>query len=169
MNYAKKDLYWMQKNILLAKYAQTKGEIPVSALLIYNNKLIAKDWNQPILNHDPSAHAEILVLRAGGKYFKNYRLLHTTLYVTLEPCIMCAGAMIHARISRLVYGAYNPKTGAAGSVINIFDSPDIKQHRILVSGGILADECSSILRCFFKKSRINKISKSCFYSQIDLN
>ncbi|WMY95251.1 MAG: tRNA adenosine(34) deaminase TadA [Arsenophonus sp.] len=156
MNYAKKDLYWMQQTILLAKYAQTKGEIPVSALLIYDNKLIAKNWNQPIFSHDPSAHAEILVLREGGKYFKNYRLLHTTLYVILEPCIMCAGAMIHARISRLVYGAYNTKTGAAGSVINIFNYPDIK-HRILVSGGILADECSSILNCFFKKSRTKKI------------
>ncbi|WMY95590.1 MAG: tRNA adenosine(34) deaminase TadA [Arsenophonus sp.] len=156
MNYINQDLYWMQKTILLAKYAQKKGEIPVGALLIHDNQLIAKDWNQPICSHDPSAHAEILVLRAGGKYFKNYRLLHTTLYVTLEPCIMCAGAMIHARISRLVYGAYNPKTGAAGSVINIFNYPDTK-HRILVNGGILANECSSILGYFFKRIRIKKI------------
>ncbi|WMY96405.1 MAG: tRNA adenosine(34) deaminase TadA [Arsenophonus sp.] len=156
MNYVKQDLYWMQKTILLAKYAKKKGEIPVGALLIYDNQLIAKNWNQPILSHDPSAHAEILVLRAGGKYFKNYRLLHTTLYVTLEPCIMCAGAMMHARISRLVYGAYNPKTGAAGSIINIFNYPDIK-HRILVTGGILANECSSVLDCFFKQIRIKKI------------
>ncbi|WMY97024.1 MAG: tRNA adenosine(34) deaminase TadA [Arsenophonus sp.] len=150
-----KDCYWMKKTILLAKYAQKKGEIPVGALLVYNNELIAKDWNQPILNHDPSSHAEILVLRAGGKYFKNYRLLNTTLYVTLEPCIMCAGAMIHARIGRLVYGAYNSKTGAAGSVINIFNYPNIK-HRILVTGGILSNECSSILSYFFKRIRIKK-------------
>lgn len=145
----------MQKAILLAENAQAKGEIPVGAVLVHEDKLIAEGWNHPISDHDPCAHAEILALRAGGQYLQNYRLLNTTLYVTLEPCIMCAGAMIHARISRLVYGAYDQKTGAAGSVIDVFNHPDMN-HRIQVLGGILADECSAMLSCFFKQRRAEK-------------
>ncbi|MGP1956639.1 MAG: tRNA adenosine(34) deaminase TadA [Arsenophonus sp. NC-PE1-MAG3] len=157
MEQAKKDIYWMRKASLLAQNAQEKGEIPVGALLVYKGKLIAEGWNHPILAHDPCAHAEILALRAAGQYLQNYRLLNTTLYVTLEPCIMCAGAMIHARISRLVYGASDQKTGAAGSVIDVFNHPDMN-HRILVLGGILTDECSAILSSFFNSAKQKKKS-----------
>ncbi|MGP1924905.1 MAG: tRNA adenosine(34) deaminase TadA [Arsenophonus sp. NEOnobi-MAG3] len=155
MEQAKKDIYWMQKATSVAKNAQEKGEIPVGALLVYEDKLIAEGWNNPILAHDPCAHAEILALRAAGQYLQNYRLLNTTLYVTLEPCIMCAGAMIHARISRLVYGASDQKTGAAGSVIDVFNHPDMN-HRILVFGGILAEECSAMLSRFFSTAARRK-------------
>ncbi|HGJ5858440.1 MAG TPA: tRNA adenosine(34) deaminase TadA [Arsenophonus nasoniae] len=155
MEQAKKDVYWMRKAILLAEKAQAKGEIPVGAVLVHEDKLIAEGWNQPISDHDPCAHAEIIALRAGGQYLQNYRLLNTTLYVTLEPCIMCAGAMIHARISRLVYGACDQKTGAAGSIIDVFNHPDMN-HRILVLGGILSDECSAMLSRFFKQRRAEK-------------
>ncbi|WP_281181141.1 tRNA adenosine(34) deaminase TadA [Candidatus Arsenophonus triatominarum] len=155
MDQAQKYVYWMRKAILLAKNAQEKGEIPVGAVLVHEDKLIAEGWNHPILSHDPSAHAEILALRAAGQSLQNYRLLNTTLYVTLEPCIMCAGAMIHARISRLVYGASDQKTGAAGSIIDVFNHPDMN-HRILVLGGVLADECSVMLSGFFQQRRAEK-------------
>ncbi|WP_290608954.1 tRNA adenosine(34) deaminase TadA [Arsenophonus sp. ENCA] len=156
MDQAKKDVYWMRKAILLAKNAQEKGEIPVGAVLVHEeDELIAEGWNHPILSHDPSAHAEILALRAAGQSLQNYRLLNTTLYVTLEPCIMCAGAMIHARIGRLVYGASDQKTGAAGSIIDVFNHPDMN-HRILVLGGVLADECSTMLSGFFQQRRAEK-------------
>lgn len=155
MDQAQKDVYWMRKAILLAKNAQEKGEIPVGAVLVHEDELIAEGWNHSILSHDPSAHAEILALRTAGQSLQNYRLLNTTLYVTLEPCMMCAGAMIHARISRLVYGAPDQKTGAAGSVIDVFNHPDMN-HRILVSGGILADECSAMLSGFFQQRRAEK-------------
>ncbi|MFP3029556.1 MAG: tRNA adenosine(34) deaminase TadA [Arsenophonus sp.] len=147
----------MQKATLLAKNAQAKGEIPVGALLVHEDKLIAEGWNHPIIAHDPCAHAEILALRAAGQYLQNYRLLDTTLYVTLEPCIMCAGAMIHARISRLVYGASDQKTGAAGSIIDVFNHPDMN-HRIIVLGGVLAEECSWMLSGFFSTSARRKIN-----------
>ncbi|MFS1538504.1 MAG: tRNA adenosine(34) deaminase TadA [Candidatus Phlomobacter fragariae] len=155
MEQAKKDIYWMIKAIFLAENAKAKGEIPVGAVLVHEDKLIAEGWNHSILDHDPCAHAEILALRSGGQYLQNYRLLNTTLYVTLEPCIMCAGAMIHARISRLVYGASDKKTGAAGSVIDVFNHPDMN-HRILVLGGILANECSAMLSGFFQWRRAEK-------------
>ncbi|MGP1959041.1 MAG: tRNA adenosine(34) deaminase TadA [Arsenophonus sp. NC-CH8-MAG3] len=155
MEQAKKDIYWMRKANLLAQNAQAKGEIPVGALLVYRGKLIAEGWNHPILAHDPCAHAEILALREAGRYLQNYRLLNTTLYVTLEPCIMCAGAIIHARISRLVYGAFDKKTGAAGSIIDVFNHPKMN-HRILVLGGILAEECSAILSNFFQQRQAEK-------------
>ncbi|MGP1871404.1 MAG: tRNA adenosine(34) deaminase TadA [Arsenophonus sp. ER-BJ3-MAG3] len=155
MEQIEKDIYWIRKAIFLAKKSKEKDEIPISAVLVYKDKLIAKGYNHLILDHDPCAHAEILALRAGGQYLKNYRLLNTTLYVTLEPCIMCAGAMIHARINRLVYGAYDKKTGAAGSSIDIFNHHNIN-HRILVLGGVLADECSMMLSSFFKQLRTQK-------------
>ncbi|BGI51050.1 MAG: tRNA adenosine(34) deaminase TadA [Arsenophonus endosymbiont of Ceratovacuna japonica] len=162
MNQIKKDIYWMQKAIFLIQNAKVKNEIPVGAILIYKNKLIAECCNNPILYNDPSAHAEILALRLGGQYLKNYRLLNTTLYVTLEPCIMCAGAIINARINRLVFGAYNKKTGAVGSIINIFNNHNIN-HRIIVSNGILSDQCSELLNIFFKKKRIEKKYKKILY------
>ncbi|MDT9587198.1 MAG: tRNA adenosine(34) deaminase TadA [Candidatus Arsenophonus melophagi] len=153
MEQATKDIYWMRQAITFAENAKVKGEIPVGAVLIKEDKIIAEGWNQTISDHDPCAHAEILALRAGGQYLQNYRLMNTTLYVTLEPCMMCAGAIIHARVNRLVYGAYDKKIGAISSNTTGFYHP-ASNHRIFVLGGILADECSAILSYFFKQRRI---------------
>lgn len=146
------DEYWMRRAIELAMQAQEKGEIPVGAVLVADNEIIAEGFNHPITDHDPTAHAEIIALRRGGIQVQNYRLLNTTLYVTLEPCIMCAGAMVHSRIQRLVYGASDMKTGAAGSLIDILRHPGMN-HQIDITGGVLAQECSSMLSAFFKQRR----------------
>ncbi|PHM55089.1 tRNA adenosine(34) deaminase TadA [Xenorhabdus sp. KK7.4] len=146
------DEYWMRQAMDLAMQAQAKGEIPVGALLVADNKIIAEGYNHPITDHDPTAHAEIIALRRGGTQLQNYRLLETTLYVTLEPCVMCAGAMIHGRIQRLVYGASDMKTGAAGSLIDILRHPGMN-HRIEITGGVLEQECSAMLSAFFKQRR----------------
>ncbi|MCC8365520.1 tRNA adenosine(34) deaminase TadA [Xenorhabdus sp. PB61.4] len=146
------DEYWMRQAMDLAMQAQAKGEIPVGALLVADNKIIAEGYNHPITDHDPTAHAEIIALRRGGTQLQNYRLLETTLYVTLEPCVMCAGAMIHSRIQRLVYGASDMKTGAAGSLIDILRHPGMN-HRIEITGGVLEQECSAMLSAFFKQRR----------------
>ncbi|OKP04000.1 hypothetical protein Xedl_01521 [Xenorhabdus eapokensis] len=146
------DEYWMHRAIDLAMQAQAKGEIPVGAVLVADNKVIAEGFNHPITDHDPTAHAEIIALRLGGKQLQNYRLLNTTLYVTLEPCVMCAGAMVHSRIQRLVYGASDMKTGAAGSWIDILRHPGMN-HQIEITGGVLAKECSTMLSAFFKQRR----------------
>lgn len=149
------DEYWMKRALELAKNAQDAGEIPVGALLVKDNQLIASGWNCSIENHDPTAHAEIMVLKQGGQALSNYRLLDTTLYVTLEPCIMCAGAMIHSRIGRLVYGAKDFKTGACGSFINIMERPGLN-HYVDVTGGVLEENCSLMLSAFFKMRRAQK-------------
>ncbi|BET97423.1 tRNA adenosine(34) deaminase TadA [Xenorhabdus taiwanensis] len=146
------DEYWMRRAIDLAMQAQAKGEIPVGAVLVADNKVIAEGFNHPITDHDPTAHAEIIALRRGGRQLQNYRLLNTTLYVTLEPCVMCAGAMVHSRIQRLVYGASDMKTGAAGSLIDILRHPGMN-HQIEITGGVLAEECSTMLSAFFKQRR----------------
>ncbi|MDX8000425.1 tRNA adenosine(34) deaminase TadA [Xenorhabdus sp. Reich] len=146
------DEYWMRRAMELAVQAQAKGEIPVGAVLVANNSVIAEGFNLPITDHDPTAHAEIIALRQGGSQLQNYRLLNTTLYVTLEPCVMCAGAMIHSRIQRLVYGASDMKTGAAGSLIDILRHPGMN-HQIEITGGVLAEECSAMLSSFFKQRR----------------
>ncbi|WFQ79811.1 MULTISPECIES: tRNA adenosine(34) deaminase TadA [Xenorhabdus] len=146
------DEYWMRRAIGLAMQAQAKGEIPVGAVLVADNKVIAEGFNHPITDHDPTAHAEIIALRRGGRQLQNYRLLNTTLYVTLEPCIMCAGAMVHSRIQRLVYGASDMKTGAAGSLIDILRHPGMN-HQIDITGGVLAEECATMLSAFFKQRR----------------
>lgn len=146
------DEHWLQHALSLARRAERAGEVPVGAVLVLDNEVLAEGWNQPIGHHDPSAHAEIIALREGGKAMKNYRLLDTTLYVTLEPCIMCAGAIVHARISRLVFGAFDPKAGAVESVFNMLDSATIN-HRVLYQGGILRDDCGKILQDFFKARR----------------
>lgn len=148
----KNDIFWMKKAIRLAKGAEKKGEVPVGAILVYQNKILAKAYNQSIFYNDPCAHAEILALRIAGKRVKNYRLNYSTLYVTLEPCIMCAGALIHARIFRLVFGAKNKNNGAAGTIIDIFNDPKIN-HNIIISKGILSDQCKEVLNCFFRKKR----------------
>jgi tRNA(adenine34) deaminase len=136
----------------LADRAQAQGEVPVGAVLVKDNTLVAEGWNQPITHHDPSAHAEIMALRAAGQTLQNYRLPDTTLYVTLEPCAMCAGAMLHARVGRVVFGAFDPKTGAAGSVFNTLQDEN-NLHTLTVSGGVLAEQCSEQLRAFFRERR----------------
>lgn len=146
------DFFWMNRAIFLAKNAELHNEVPVGCVLIFKNMLIAEGWNKSILNNDPCGHAEILVLRMAGKIIKNYRLLKSTIYVTLEPCVMCVGALINARIFRLVFGANNKKMGAVGSIINILDF--FKKTNILISKGILKKECSGILSDFFKRKRI---------------
>lgn len=146
------DEYWMRHALMLAQRAQDEGEVPVGAVLVLDNEAIGEGWNRPIGHHDPTAHAEIMALRQGGQVLQNYRLLETTLYVTLEPCIMCAGAMIHSRIGRLVYGASDEKTGAAGSLVDILRHPGMN-HQIVIESGILADECSATLSTFFRLRR----------------
>lgn len=142
----------MRHAIALAKRGSQDDEVPVGAVIVQNDKIIGEGWNQPIGRHDPSAHAEVVALRAAGKSINNYRLLNTTLYVTLEPCVMCAGAIIHARVGRVVYGATDPKAGAAGSVVDIFANTKINHH-VSVEGGLLADECGNLLTEYFRAKR----------------
>ena len=149
---AELDHQFMQQALDQAKLAAMAGEVPVGAVLVRDGKIISRGFNQPISNSDPSAHAEMMALRAAAHIESNYRLPGTTLYVTLEPCIMCAGAMLHARVERVVFGATDPKTGAAGSVLNVFSEKQIN-HQTQVEGGIMGDECGQILRDFFKGRR----------------
>ncbi len=142
----------MHRALELAMLAEKIGEVPVGAVLVLDNQIIGEGWNHPIQAHDPSAHAEILALRQGAKHIKNYRLVNATLYVTLEPCAMCAGAMVHARIQRLVFGAPDPKTGAAGGVLNLLQEPRLN-HQVRCEGGLLSLECGELLREFFRKRR----------------
>lgn len=143
---------WMSHALMLAKRAEDEGEVPVGAVLVKDDELIAEGWNLPIQSHDPTAHAEIMALREAGKILGNYRLPNTTLYVTLEPCTMCAGAMIHARIANLVYGASEHRTGVAGSVIDVFDQ-DFHFHKVNVISNVMQTECSEMLKAFFKARR----------------
>ena len=146
------DEKWMREALLLAHQAEAASEVPVGAVLVKDGILIGSGWNQPIGAHDPTAHAEVMALRAAAKSVGNYRLTGSTLYVTLEPCAMCAGAMVHARIAKLVYGAVDPKTGAAGSIFDLVRS-DKLNHRLEVEGGVLAEECGGLLKDFFAKRR----------------
>lgn len=146
------DEYWMRQALRLALRAQEEGEVPVGALLVLDNQVIGEGWNRPIGRHDPTAHAEIMALRQGGAVLQNYRLLNATLYVTLEPCVMCAGAMIHSRIGRLVYGAADMKTGAAGSLLDILRHPGMN-HQLAITAGVLADDCAGMLSAFFRQRR----------------
>tara|TARA_B110000008_G_C16875919_1_gene526805 strand:+ start:51 stop:521 length:471 start_codon:yes stop_codon:yes gene_type:complete len=148
------DEKWMKIAIDEAKLAENKGEIPVGSIIVQNNQIIAKSHNSPISKNDPTAHAEILALRSAGKKLNNYRLPKTTLYVTLEPCAMCLGAIIHARVDRIVFGASDPKSGVCGSSANL-TSEKFFNHKILVSKGILKNECKEILQSFFKSRRKN--------------
>lgn len=146
------DEKWMREALVLARQAEAAGEVPVGAVLVKEGALIGSGWNQPIGAHDPTAHAEVMALRAAASLGGNYRLTGTTLYVTLEPCAMCAGALVHARVQRLVYGAADPKAGAAGSVFNLVQS-DALNHRLVVEGGVLSEECGALLRKFFSAKR----------------
>lgn len=146
------DVDFMQRALQLADAARTNGEVPVGAVLVYGDKIIAEGANRPIASNDPTAHAEIEALRAGGQIMGSYRLTDTTLYVTLEPCIMCASAIVHARVRRLVFGAWDPRAGGAGSIADVFSLPGLN-HRVDVFGGVLADECTGRLRDFFAARR----------------
>jgi tRNA(adenine34) deaminase len=146
------DVEWMRQAIALARRAEAMGEVPVGALVVREGRVLGEGWNQPIANHDPTAHAEILALRAAAKCVSDYRLGGATLYVTLEPCPMCAAAIAHARIARLVFGAWDPRQGAAGSAFNLVGS-EAMNHRVDAFGGVLSDECGALLRGFFAGRR----------------
>jgi tRNA(adenine34) deaminase len=146
------DVDFMRLALAAARAAEAAGEVPVGAVLVQGDAILAVAANRPIAGHDPTAHAEIEALRAGGKALGGYRLGGTTLYVTLEPCVMCASAIIHARVRRLVFGAWDPKAGAAGSTIDVFALPAMN-HRVDVFGGVLMDECASLLNGFFAARR----------------
>jgi tRNA(adenine34) deaminase len=146
------DEYWMEKAIELAHKAEAAGEVPVGAILVKGNKVIAEGWNQPITSHDATSHAEIIAMRAAGKKLNNYRLIDTTMYVTLEPCSMCVGAMIHARVSKVVYGASELRTGALGGAFNLLDANQ-HNHIFTVESGVLAEESKALLQNFFQSRR----------------
>ncbi|WP_394128984.1 tRNA adenosine(34) deaminase TadA [Shewanella maritima] len=149
------DEKWMREAMQQATLAEAKGEVPVGAVLVKDNQLIASGFNLSICEHNPTAHAEIECIRAAGQALQNYRMLGTTLYVTLEPCAMCAGAMVHSRIERVVYGADDLKTGAAGSVENLLQHPKLN-HQLAITKGVLASECATQLSDFFKRRRAEK-------------
>lgn len=146
------DIDFMRRALELAASAEAQGEVPVGAVLVSGDSIVAEGFNRPIASHDPTAHAEIEALRAGGRALGSYRLTGTTLYVTLEPCVMCASAIIHARVRRLVFGAWDPKAGAAGSIVNVFTLPGMN-HRVDVFGGVLMEECGAVLTRFFEQRR----------------
>jgi tRNA(adenine34) deaminase len=146
------DTKWMKHALALAARAEEEGEVPVGAVLIKDDQIIGEGWNQPISHNDPTAHAEIQAIRDACQKLNNYRLPGTTLYLTLEPCIMCAGAIVHARISRIVIAANEPKSGAAGSCINIFDIEQLN-HKVIVDNGLLTEQSSDLLKNFFKLRR----------------
>jgi tRNA(adenine34) deaminase len=150
--------HFMQIAIALAQEAGAEGEVPVGAVVVKDGLIIGRGYNAPIKQHDPSAHAEIRALRDAANNLGNYRLIDCTLYVTLEPCAMCAGAIQHARIVQLVYGASDPKTGACGSVIDLM-AEDKLNHHTQVTGGILAKECGALLTAFFKERRTKKVAQ----------
>tara|TARA_R110001583_G_scaffold26757_1_gene96229 strand:+ start:1522 stop:2100 length:579 start_codon:yes stop_codon:yes gene_type:complete len=162
------DKKWMAYALSLADKAEQVDEIPVGAVLIKDDQIIAEGWNLSILNHDACAHAEIMAIRNAGKVLENYRLIDCTLYVTLEPCPMCAGALVHARIKRLVYGAGDYKTGAAGSVFDLVRN-DKLNHQIEVSSGVLAEQCATKVSDFFKRRRKEKkaLKKSFLKTQLE--
>ncbi len=149
---AGRDATFMRAALARAQAAGAAGEVPVGAVLVRGEQIIAAGGNAPVASHDPTAHAEIAALRAAGKVLGSYRLTDTTLYVTLEPCIMCAAAIVQARVRRLVFGAWDPRAGAAGSITNVFTLPQLN-HRVDVFGGVLMDECARLLQEFFTQRR----------------
>lgn len=151
------DESWMRYAIRLAQRAENAGEVPVGAVLVKNDKVIAEGWNQMIELHDSTAHAEIMAIRSAGKALKNYRLIETTLYVTLEPCVMCMGAIVQARIQRLVFGAFDEKRGCVCHALNLANAPFLNHH-IAWQDGILEETCSQLLKDFFALRRKNKLS-----------
>jgi tRNA(adenine34) deaminase len=146
------DEAFMRAALGLAREAGAVDEVPVGAVVVLGGEIVGRGFNQPILSHDPTAHAEIMALRDAARRLGNYRLPDSALYVTLEPCVMCAGAIMHARVSRIVYGARDPKTGAVGSVVNLFGEERLNHHAT-IDGGVLADECGALLSSFFAGKR----------------
>jgi tRNA(adenine34) deaminase len=151
-NTVEEDLRWMRQALLLAQKAETEGEVPVGAVIIHDGELVGKGWNRTITLNDPSAHAEIMALRSAGQKLRNYRLPGCVMYVTLEPCAMCVGAIIHARLDCLVFGAADPKTGALGGAFNL-PKAHPQNHLVQQRSGILADDCSGLLKDFFRARR----------------
>ena len=147
-----RDAAFMRAALAHAHAAARAGEVPVGAVLVRRDEIIASGGNAPIASHDPTAHAEIAALRAGGRALGSYRLTDTTLYVTLEPCVMCAAAIVHARVRRLVFGAWDPRAGGAGSIADVFALPGLN-HRVDVFGGVLMAECARLLQEFFAQRR----------------
>lgn len=143
---------WMQRALALAEQARAAGEVPVGAIVVSNGEIIGEGFNQPIAAHDPTAHAEVVALRAAAAHLHNYRLNEATLYVTLEPCLMCAGAILNARIARVVFGAFDPRAGAAGSRFDVLET-DALNHRVDVVKGVLAEICRERLQQFFEGRR----------------
>jgi tRNA(adenine34) deaminase len=146
------DMRYMREALVLARDAWTAGEVPVGAVVVRNGEIVGRGFNAPISRHDPSAHAEIMALRDAAENLDNYRLVGCSLYVTLEPCVMCMGAIFHARVERVVYGASDPKTGACGSIIDLPAETRLNHHAEVV-GGVLADECGGLLSGFFAQRR----------------
>ncbi|MCK5002062.1 MAG: tRNA adenosine(34) deaminase TadA [Gammaproteobacteria bacterium] len=146
------DEYWMRRALVLAKKAESLGEVPVGAVIVRDNEIIAEGWNQPILSNDATAHAEVMALRAAGEVLGNYRITDTELFVTLEPCSMCVGALIHARIKRVVFAASEPRTGALGGAFNLLESNE-HNHIFKYESGVLADESREMIQAFFKSRR----------------
>ena len=146
------DVDWMRRALALAARAEAEGEVPVGAIVVRGEVVLGEGWNRPIGSHDPTAHAEILALRAAAAVARDYRLGGATLYVTLEPCPMCAAAIAHARVARLVFGAWDPRQGAAGSAFNLV-AADAMNHRVDAFGGVLSEECGTLLRRFFAGRR----------------
>lgn len=153
------DEVFMREALSLAREAERLGEVPVGAVVVRDGLVIGRGFNHPIASHDPTAHAEVMALRDAARHSGNYRLPDCSLYVTLEPCVMCAGAIFHARIARIVYGASEPKTGAAGSAIDLFGQDHLNHHAVIV-GGVLAEECSNLVSVFFARKRGRKSSEA---------
>lgn len=143
----------MRRALELAQQAEAEGEVPVGAVLVLDDHVVGEGWNRPIGEQDPSAHAEIMALRAAGRLLNNYRFPGSTLYVTLEPCAMCAGAIVHARVKQVIFAASDPKGGAAGSVFDLLPSDQRFNHHTCCSGGVLAQESAELLRAFFRRRR----------------
>ena len=152
VGWSEMDLGNMRAALAEAEAAASEGEVPVGAIVVAGSEIIARGHNRSETDNDPSAHAEIVALREAARKTGNYRLTDATLYVTLEPCAMCMGALVQARIERLVFGAYDPKAGAAGSAIDLSDSPSFN-HRFEINGGVLAEECGAVLKAFFESKR----------------
>ncbi len=146
------DLQWMELALAQARLAQENNEVPVGAVVVLNDKVIGTGWNRPISSHDPSAHAEIIALRDAATTMKNYRLPGASIYITLEPCAMCAGAIVQARLKRVVYAVSDPRSGAAGSVFNVLQSEDLN-HKTEIVSGVLAEPCRELLQSFFRVRR----------------
>ena len=149
---SEQDIEWMKHALLLADKAEAIGEVPVGACVVAKGEVIGEGWNTPIRDHNPTAHAEVHAVTQAAKYLQNYRLIDATLYVTLEPCSMCAGMLVHARVKRVVFGAWDAKTGAAGSVMNLLQHP-VLNHQSEIVSGVLADECASKISSFFQRRR----------------